>query len=118
MPAQTGTGFEGIFMIVIMFAILYFVMIRPQKKKEKEQKRMIAALKPGDEIETIGGIRGKIMRVKDELFLIESGMGTNKSFLTIERTCVSRFLKQAEENKQPTPIPQAPEAEALEVKED
>ncbi len=94
-------------MLVVMFAIFYFILIRPQKKKEKELKNMLAALKVGDEVATIGGIHGKIVRIKDELFVLESGIGTNKSFITVDRGAVSRFLKKGEDTKTPTPIPGA-----------
>lgn len=94
-------------MLVAMFAIFYFILIRPQKKKEKELKNMLAALKVGDEVATIGGIHGKIVRIKDELFVLESGIGTNKSFITVDRGAVSRFLKKGEDTKAPTPIPGA-----------
>ncbi len=98
----------SIIMIVAMVAIFYFLMIRPQKKKEKELKNMLAALKVGDEVATIGGIHGKIVRVKDDLFVIESGVGTNKSTITVDRGSVARFLKQAPENKEAETV-EAPE---------
>ena len=94
-----------ILMLVVMFAVFYFILIRPQKKKEKELKNMIAALKVGDEVATIGGIHGKIARIKDDLFVIESGIGANKSYITVDRSAVSRFLKKGEDKKTVTPIP-------------
>lgn len=98
----------SIIMIVAMVAIFYFILIRPQKKKEKELKNMLAALKVGDEVATIGGIHGKIVRVKDDLFVLESGVGTNKSTITVDRGSVARFLKQAPENKE-AEVVEAPE---------
>ena len=89
---------------VLIFAVKYVVEV---VKKEKELKTMIAALKVGDEVATIGGIHGKIFRIKDDLFILESGAGTNKSYITVDRSAVSRFIRQAEENKGPTPIPGA-----------
>lgn len=96
-------------MLVLMFAVFYFILIRPQKKKEKELKNMIAALKVGDEVATIGGIHGKIFRIKDELFVLETGVGVNKSYVTVDRSAVSRFLKKGEDTKSVTPIPGADE---------
>ena len=95
--------------LILMFVVFWFVLIRPQKKKEKELKNMIAALKVGDEVATIGGIHGKIFRIKDDLFILETGAGTNKSYVTVDRSAVSRFIRQAEENKTPTPIPESKE---------
>ena len=63
----------SIIMIVAMLAILYFFMIRPQKKQEKETQAMRNALQVGDEITTIGGIIGKIISIKEETCMIETG---------------------------------------------
>ncbi|MBO5955450.1 MAG: preprotein translocase subunit YajC [Clostridia bacterium] len=105
-PAASGSAsmVSSLVMLVLMFVVFYFILIRPQKKKEKELKNMLAALKVGDEVATIGGIHGKITRIKDDLFVLESGIGTNKSYITVDRSAVSRFLKRGEEQA-PTPIP-------------
>ena len=66
---------------------------------------MLASLKVGDEVATIGGLHGKITRIKDDLFVIESGIGQNKSYITVERGAVNRFLKRGNEVIEPTPIP-------------
>ena len=60
-------------MIVAMIALFYFFMWRPQKKQEKETKAMRDGLAVGDEITTIGGIIGKIVAIKEETVLIETG---------------------------------------------
>lgn len=62
----------GILMIVLMLAVMYFFMIRPQKKQEKEIQDMRNNLQVGDEITTIGGIIGKIISIKEETCLIET----------------------------------------------
>ena len=59
--------------IVLTFALFYFILIRPQKKREKEEKAMLNALKVGDTVITIGGITGKIVSIKDDLLVIETG---------------------------------------------
>ncbi len=104
-----GTGTAGmlgsLLPIIIMIAVFYFLLIRPQKKKEKELKNMLASLKVSDEVATIGGIHGKIVRIKDDLFVLESGIGTTKSYITVDRSAVSRFIKRGEEKPEPTPIP-------------
>ncbi|MBR6569747.1 MAG: preprotein translocase subunit YajC, partial [Clostridia bacterium] len=57
----------GMFLpLILMFVIFYFMLIRPQKKKDKKVKEMLAALKPGDRICTIGGIYGTITNIKDD----------------------------------------------------
>ncbi len=106
--AEQASMWPSIIMIVAMLAIFWFILIRPQKKKEKELKNMLAALKVGDEVATIGGIHGKIVKIKDELFVIESGVGNNKSTITVDRGSVARFLKQAPENKTSDELSEAP----------
>ena len=70
---QAGSPIISIVMIVAMIALFYFFMYRPQKKQEKETKAMRDALSVGDEITTIGGIIGKIVAIKEETVLIETG---------------------------------------------
>jgi len=60
-----GGGMESIFLIVAMFAVLYFLMIRPQMKRAKEHKAMVDALQKGDEVVTAGGILGRISKIGD-----------------------------------------------------
>ena len=59
-------------MIVLMFALMYFLMIRPEKKRKQQAENMRNALKKGDSIVTIGGIMGKVVSVSDESFVIET----------------------------------------------
>ena len=73
-----GNGLVSILMIVAMLAILYFFMIRPQKKQEKETNAMRNSLQVGDEITTIGGIIGKIVSIKEETIMIETGHDRTK----------------------------------------
>ena len=58
--------------IVAIFVVMYFVMIRPQKKKQKEEQKMRESLQVGDEIITIGGIIGRIVSIKDDTIVIET----------------------------------------------
>jgi preprotein translocase subunit YajC len=66
-------GWTSIIMIVVMIAVMYFIMIRPENKRKKEAEQMRNDLKVGDEIITIGGICGKVIHVKDDKFVIETG---------------------------------------------
>ena len=63
---------SSVFMIVAMFALMYFLMIRPEKKRKQQAENMRNALKKGDSITTIGGIMGKVVSVTDESFVIET----------------------------------------------
>lgn len=77
--------------LVLIIVLLYFMMIRPQKKREKETRAMINAMKVGDKVVTIGGICGKVAKIKDEFVFIETGnIGTQeeKSIIKMERDAV------------------------------
>ncbi len=67
------TYLPTILMIVVLIAVMYFFMIRPQKKQEKQINEMRDNLQVGDEVTTIGGIIGRIVSIKDETVLIETG---------------------------------------------
>lgn len=77
--------------LFLIIVLLYFMMIRPQRKKEKEVKAMINAMKVGDKVVTIGGICGKVAKIKDEFVFIETGnIGTQdeKSVIKMERDAI------------------------------
>ena len=71
--AQANQGFDLLQMLplVLMFVLLYFLMIRPQSKKAKEHRAMLAALQKGDEVVTAGGTLGKVTKVGDNFVSIE-----------------------------------------------
>ncbi|HEY7744013.1 MAG TPA: preprotein translocase subunit YajC [Burkholderiales bacterium] len=69
-PAAGG-GFESLILIVLMFAVLYFLMIRPQMKRAKEHKTMIEALQKGDEVVAGGGLLGRISKISDTYVTVE-----------------------------------------------
>ena len=81
-----GEMISMIVMLVVMFGVLYFVMIRPQKKKEKAVKNMLDALKPGDRICTIGGLYGTILSLKDDNVTIS--LGAKQNTVVIDRWAV------------------------------
>ena len=63
---MSGSGFAQFVPLILIFVIFYFFLIRPQQKKVKEHKLMVAALKRGDEVITSGGIVGKVERVHED----------------------------------------------------
>lgn len=77
-----------ILMLVGMFALMYFMTIRPQKKRQKEEQEMRNSVDVGDKITTIGGICGRIITVKEDELIIETGSDKNK--MTIMRWAVQR----------------------------
>ena len=84
-----------IIMLVGLLLVMYFVMIRPQKKQEKEQNDMRNNLAVGDEITTIGGIIGKIVSIKEETCVIETSHERTK--MRILKTAVSRVDVKADD---------------------
>ncbi len=68
----------GIIMLVVMFALMYFIMIRPQKKRQKEEQKMRDDVRVGDQITTIGGIMGRVVTVREDSLVIETGADRNK----------------------------------------
>ena len=83
---KAGTGMSSLIMFGMIFAVMYFFMIRPQIKKQKKESAYRLALKKGDSVITIGGIHGKITDVKNDAFIIEVHVGTK---LKVLKTAVS-----------------------------
>lgn len=75
--SPTGGGIEMLLMMAIFFAIMYFMIIRPQQKRAKEHKNMLEALGKGDEVVTGGGLLGKITNISDSFVEIEVANNTN-----------------------------------------
>ncbi|MFA5699834.1 MAG: preprotein translocase subunit YajC [Desulfuromonas sp.] len=92
--AQGGQqGYEGIIMLVLMFAIFYFLLIRPQQKRAKQHRKLIEALKAGDNVITAGGIHGKIVTVQDDVITLEIDKGVK---VKLNRGSVSAAPAQSE----------------------
>ena len=72
--------------MILIFVIFYFMLIRPQRKKDKEAKKMLENLKVGDRICTIGGIYGTIVRIKDDVLTVE--VGEQKTQLVFARWAI------------------------------
>lgn len=81
-PTAGGSQYSMIIMMVGMFALMYFMMIRPQKKRQKEEQEMRNAVDIGDEITTIGGICGKVVSVKENNLVIETGADRTRMLIT------------------------------------
>ena len=83
-PATTPQGGDWMYYLVtfgplvLIVVLMYFIMIRPQRKKQKEEQKMRNDLRVGDEITTIGGICGRVVNVKEDGLIIETGADRNK----------------------------------------
>lgn len=73
--APQGGGIESILLILAMFAVLYFLMIRPQMKRAKEHKAMVEGLQKGDEVVTAGGILGRVTKLDDQYLTVSVAEG-------------------------------------------
>jgi preprotein translocase subunit YajC len=91
-PAPAAGGAEStlftLLPLVLMFVVLYFIMIRPQMKRQKEHKAMIEALAKGDEVVTAGGLLGKVTKLGEQFISIEAGNGE----LMVQRTAIVQVL--------------------------
>lgn len=91
--AQTGgvaaDGFQTFLPVVLLFVVFYFLLIRPQQKRQKEHKNMVADLAKGDEIVTMGGILGKIMSVDENFITVEVSQGTE---LQVQRVAIQAMM--------------------------
>ena len=90
-------GLVSFIPLIVLFVAMYFLMIRPQKKKDKQIADMRNSLQVGDEIVTIGGICGKIVKTKDESIII--AVGADKVKFEMKRWAVSTVETHANRNK-------------------
>ena len=95
--APMGGLVEMILPLILMFGVFYFLMIRPQQKKDKKAKNMLAALKVGDRICTIGGIYATILGIKDDT--IEVSVGKDDVKLVFARWAIKSVEEVAAENE-------------------
>ncbi len=83
---SAGSGMSSLIMFGMIFAVMYFFMIRPQIKKQKKEREYRSALKKGDKVVTIGGIHAKIIDIKENVFILELHGGNT---LKVEKSAVS-----------------------------
>ena len=87
--ADPTGGFMQLLPMILMFVVLWFLMIRPQMKKAKDHKALIAALAKGDEVVTQGGIVGKVTKVGDNYVTVEIAEGTE---VTVQKPAIGLVL--------------------------
>ena len=84
-----ASGLMSFLPIILMFAVLWFIMIRPQMKRQKEAKAMMEALAKNDEVVTAGGILGRVVQVKDAYVTLEVATGTE---MVVQKNAVTTLL--------------------------
>jgi preprotein translocase subunit YajC len=87
--APGGDGGLSLIFLIGMFAIMYFFLIRPQIKRQKEHKTMVEALNKGDEIQTMGGLMGKIIELGDNFMKVEVA---DNVIVTVRKTAVEAVM--------------------------
>ena len=93
-PASVPGGGIGSFFVplIFIFVIMYFVMIRPQKKRQEQQQKLVASLKSGDRVVTNGGIHGLIANVKETTVLLKVADNVK---IEIDKSAVTNVMKEA-----------------------
>ncbi|MBL6918586.1 preprotein translocase subunit YajC [Arenicellales bacterium IMCC55707] len=87
--ADAGGSLFSLLPLVVIFVLFYFLLIRPQQKRAKQHKEMVAALKKGEEIVTNGGLLGKVTEVSDNFVTVEVSSGLN---VRIQRQSISQVM--------------------------
>lgn len=95
-PAQAPSLFGGFLPIILLFAAMYFLMIAPQRKKQKAHEKMLSELSTGDEVVTNGGIFGQITNVKEDRFVIRVADNTK---IEIGKSFISTVLNKTTADK-------------------
>jgi preprotein translocase subunit YajC len=88
-PASATDSLMGMLPLVLMFVVLYFIMIRPQMKRQKEHKAMVSALAKGDEVVTAGGLLGKVTKLNESFVHLEVAGGVE---IQVQRSAVVQVL--------------------------
>ncbi len=91
--APAGSGLIGLLPIVFIFVIGYYVMIRPQMRRQKEQRKIVSALKTGDRVITASGIHGMITNVKDTTVLVKVADNVK---IEMDKSAVTNVVKPSE----------------------
>jgi len=84
-----GSNLTSFLPLVLMFVVMYFLMIRPQQKRAKEQRAMMDALAKGDEVVTAGGMLGRVVKVVDAYVTIEVATNTE---ITVQKSSITTLL--------------------------
>lgn len=99
-------GLQGLLPIIIMFAIFYFLLIRPQQKRTKTRNQMLSTLKKGDKIVTIGGVHGTIQEIHDNTIVVRIAHNVN---VTYDRGAINSVVSSSTTSEASAPAPAAAE---------
>ena len=91
-PGPTGGGIGFFVPLIFIFVIMYFVMIRPQKKRQQDQQRLISSVKTGDRVVTNAGIHGLIANVKETTVIVKVADNVK---IEMEKSAIASVLKES-----------------------
>ena len=94
--APTGAGSSQLIMLVLIFAVFYLFMIRPQMKKQKEMKKFRESLQLGDKVVSAGGIHGKVKDIKEQTVVVEVAEGVK---ITVDKASVFQIGEPVQATK-------------------
>ncbi|ATC62660.1 preprotein translocase subunit YajC [Nibricoccus aquaticus] len=95
-PAPAGNPLMSMLPMILIFGAMYFFMIAPQRKKQKEHQKMLEALNSGDEVVTAGGIYGEITNKKDDRYVIRIAEGTK---IEVGKAFIASLVRKSGEEK-------------------
>jgi preprotein translocase subunit YajC len=87
--AAPGSDLMAFLPMILIFVVFYFLLIRPQQKKAKEHRTMLAALQKGEEVVTAGGVVGKVSKLSDQYATLEIAPGVE---ISVQRTAIAQLL--------------------------
>lgn len=94
-PANPGGSLLSMFLpMALLMGVMYFLMIRPQKKRDQEMREMINALEVGDEVVTIGGVVGRVFNIQDDNVTIATSV--QNTLMTFKKSAIGHVIKQGE----------------------
>lgn len=94
MQAQGGSPFEFLFPMALIFLIFYFLLIRPQQKRQKEQEAMLKAISKGDRVVTTGGLHGEVIGTAEDVLTLDIGTQKGQLKVKVERSRVERKIEK------------------------
>ena len=94
---QSGSNATFLISLVLMVAIFYFLLIRPQQRRVKQQRSLVESLRVGDEVITIGGMFGTILEIDDETITLDAGAGTRLRYL--KQAVARKFVEETEDEE-------------------
>ncbi len=99
-PPRGAPGLDFLLPMVAIFLIFYFLMIRPQQRRQREQEEMLKAVEKGDRVVTAGGLHGTVVGTTDDVLTLEVGAGGQSLRVKVDRARIERRVAKAKEGEE------------------